>query len=168
MGHDGNDQVLRTRHHRVEMHDEYSNDGGVNDDDVTDNDYDNDNDYDSDYTVNGQMSGQGKSQPGSYQAHRQNDKDEPHYGNKFYYVDENNIEHEVSSSSDTSSFKEPNLRDYVDYNNPLDPDHPLVRQETNVITTEVPDTIGAAKGANFDDDTSVSSSVISEYEKKKR
>jgi hypothetical protein len=35
------------------------------------------------------------------------------------------------------------------------------------VATELPDTIGAGKRANFDEDTSVSSSVISEYQKKK-
>lgn len=145
--------MIRTRHHQAEMHDEYSQ-GYANDDGDTDDDTD----YDYRQT-NGQ---------GGYKAHRQNDRDEPHNGDRYYYVDESNIPtHEADSSSETSSVDQPDLRDYVDYNNPLDPNHPAVQRETNFVTTEVPDTVGAGLGARFDEDTSVSSSVMSEYQKKK-
>jgi hypothetical protein len=149
--------VIRTRHHQAEVHDEYSQ-GYENNDGDTDDD---DTDYDDRQTY-----GQGSYK--TPKAHRQNDRDEPHNGNKYYYVDENNIPtHEADSSSETSSVSQPDLRDYVDYNNPLDPNHPAFQKETNFVTTEVPDTVGAGKGARFDEDTSVSSSVMSEYEKKK-
>ncbi len=145
--------MIRTRHHQAEIHDEYSQGYAKNDEDTDD-----DTDYD-DRQTNGQ---------GGYKAHRQNDRDEPHNGDRYYYVDESNIPtHETDSSSETSSFNQPDLRDYVDYNNPIDPNHPAVQRETNFVTTEVPDTVGAGLGAQFDEDTSVSSSVMSEYEKKK-
>jgi hypothetical protein len=140
------------------MHDEYSQGYANEDGDTDDGDTDDDTDYDG-----GQKYGRG-----GYKAHRQNDRDEPHNGDRYYYVDENNIPtHEADSSSETSSVSQLDLRDYVDYNNPLDPNHPAVQRETNFVTTEVPDTVGAGLGARFDEDTSVSSSVMSEYEKKK-
>lgn len=42
-------------------------------------------------------------------------------------MDENGIRTEKDISSETSSVKQPDLRDYIDYNKPLDPDHPAVK-----------------------------------------
>jgi hypothetical protein len=127
---------------------------------------DNDNDYDDNHVIT--QSGHGTSQGRySYQTHKQNDRDEPNNGDRFYHVDENNIPIDDDTTSDTSSVKQPDLRDYIDYNNPLDPDHPAVKSATTVVTTEVPDTVGGGKGAKLDDDTSVSSSVQYQYYKRK-
>ena len=72
------DQMIRTRHHKEEVHDEYSQ-GGMDGNDDGDTDDDNDGYNNQNYNTR------------NYQAHRQNDRDEPHNGNRYYYVDENNI-----------------------------------------------------------------------------
>jgi hypothetical protein len=60
-------------------------------------------------------------------SHKQNDLDEPNNGARYYYVDEDEAakKAEEDTSSETSSVSV-NLRDYVDYNNPITPRQPTV------------------------------------------
>lgn len=151
--------MFRARHYSTDVvHDQYSamdgqgingNDNGNNDDY---DDYEDDDEYQDEYDNPNLNQGQ-NFMSGSQIAHRQNDLEQPNYGERYFYVDDNDVRR-VMRQEDTSSVS---LRDHVDYNKELGPD------ETGYGGTSASiKTVGSTEDDSYSEETTPDDKALSE------